>query len=78
MIIPNSAVRLLDKAVTEYGDKTAVSDEWESYSFNQLQQAGHRIATAILKYDDGGYMPQPVMVYLPKSGKCIASLMGAM
>lgn len=78
MIIPNSAVRLLDKAVTEYGDKTAVSDEWESYSFNQLQQAGHRIATAILKYDDGGYMPQPVMVYLPKSGKCIASFMGAM
>lgn len=78
MIIPNSAVRLLDKAVTEYGDKTAVSDEWESFSFVRLKAVGQSIATALLNEDDGGYMPSPVMVYLPKSGKCIASFMGAM
>ena len=78
MIIPNSAVRLLDCAAKEYGDKTAVTDEFESISFNKLQALGHSIATELIKNGDGGYMPEPVMVYLPKSAKCIASFMGAM
>ena len=78
MIIPNSAVRLLDNAVKIYENKTAVSDEWQSYTFSELQSLGHSIATAILQKAQGGYMVEPVMVYLPKSGKCIASFMGAM
>ena len=78
MIIPNSAVRLLDCAAKEYGDKTAVTDEFESISFNKLQALGHSIATELIKNSEGGYMPEPVMVYLPKSAKCIASFMGAM
>ena len=78
MIIPNSAVRLLDDAVIKYKEKTAVSDETDSYSFIKLQSLGHSIATALLAVGDDSYMPEPVMVYLPKSGKCIASFMGAM
>lgn len=78
MIIPNSAVRLLDEITKKYSNKTAVTDEFESFSFKRLQDLGQSIATAILKNCDGGYMPEPVMVYLPKSGKCIASFMGAM
>ena len=78
MIIPNSAVRLLDDAADRYKDKIAVSDENENLSFIQLQKIGHSIATALLNVSDGGYMPEPVMVFLPKSGRCIASFMGAM
>lgn len=78
MIMPNSAVRLLDDAAVKYNNKTAVSDENRSYSFRELQSLGHSIATALIACGDGGYMPEPVMVYLPKSGKCIASFMGAM
>lgn len=78
MIIPNSAVRLLDKAADKFGNKTAVSDEWTSYSFCDLRTLGKSIATAILNNSDNLYMPAPVMVYLPKSGRCIASFMGAM
>lgn len=78
MIIPNSAVRLLDSAALKYGDKTAVSDEFECFSFNALKETGLSIATALLSVGDNQYMPEPVMVYLPKSGKCIASFMGAM
>ena len=78
MIIPNSAVRLLDDAAKIYKDKIAVSDENENLSFVQLQKIGHSIATALLNVSDGGYMPEPVMVFLPKSGRCIASFMGAM
>ena len=78
MIIPNSAVRLLDDAAKTYKNKTAVSDEYETFSFERLQTLGHSIATALLRKCDGDYMPEPVMVYLPKSGKCIASFMGAM
>ena len=65
MIIPNSADRLLDDAVIKYKEKTAVSDETDSYSFIKLQSLGHSIATALLAVSDGGYMPEPVMVYLP-------------
>lgn len=78
MIIPNSAVRLLDDAADRYKDKIAVSDENENLSFIQLQKIGHSIATALLSVSDGGYMPEPVMVFLPKSVRCIASFMGAM
>lgn len=78
MIIPNSAVRLLDDAADRYKDKIAVSDENENLSFIQLQKIGHSIATALLNVSDGGYMPEPVMVFLPKSVRCIASFMGAM
>ena len=78
MIIPNSAVRLLDYTADRYGEKIAVTDEFESISFNKLRTLGHSIATKLLQNSDGGYMPQPVMVYLPKSGRCIASFMAAM
>ena len=78
MIIPNSAVRLLDAAAEKYGDKTAVTDEYEKLSFNQLKKLGMSVATAIINKSTEGYMPEPVIVYLPKSGKCIACFMGAM
>lgn len=78
MIMPNSAVRLLDVSAEKYGNKTAVTDENESFSFCRLRSIGLSIATALLKSKDNAYMPMPVMVYLPKSGKCIASFMGAM
>ena len=78
MIIPNSAVRLLDNAVKTYKDTIAVSDEYESLTFCELQSLGHSIATALISKSQDGYMTEPVMVYLPKSGKCIASFMGAM
>lgn len=78
MIIPNSAVRLLDAAAEKYGDKTAVTDEYESFSFNDLQNIGLSIGSVLTECSDNGYMPEPVIVFLPKSGKCIASFMGAM
>lgn len=78
MIIPNSAVRLLDEAQKLYKEKIAVSDEYESLTFEVLRDLGLSIGTAILSKAQGGYMPEPVMVYLPKSAKCIASFMGAM
>lgn len=78
MIIPNSAVRLLDAAADKYGNKTAVTDENGSFSFERLKKLGLSIGTALIRSANAGYMIEPVMVYLPKSGKCIASFMGAM
>ena len=78
MIIPNSAVRLLDETASKYGNKTAITDEYESFTFERLRNTGLSIATELLKHSDDEYMCKPVMVYLPKSGKCIASFMGAM
>lgn len=70
----NSAVRLLDIAAEKFNTKTAVSDEWGDMSFSELQQLGRAIGTALLPSDG----IEPVMVYLPKSAKCIACFMGAM
>ena len=78
MIIPNSAVRLLDAAAEKYGDKTAITDERERFSFNELRKTGLSVATALVNAGDDSYMPEPVMVYLPKGCICIASFMGAM
>lgn len=78
MIIPNSAVRLLDDAAEKYGDKIAVSDESGSISFKDMQKQGQAVGTALIKNAAEGYMPEPVMVYLPKNRHCIVSFMGAM
>lgn len=76
MIQLNSAVRLLDETVKKFGLKTAITDEWGSFSFAELQSKGKAIASALLNSQDSGLAP--VMVYLPKSAKCIACFAGAM
>ncbi len=78
MIIPNSAVHLLDAAAERFGGKIAVTDEYESFGFDRLRSLGLSIGAALINSAAGGYMAEPVMVYLPKSGKCVASFMGAM
>lgn len=70
----NSAVRLLDTAAEKFNTKTAVADEWGEMSFHELCRLGRAIGTSLLP--SSGL--EPVMVYLPKSAKCIACFMGAM
>lgn len=70
----NSAVRLLDMAAEKFNTKTAVADECGEMPFSELQRLGMAIGTALLPSDT----LEPVMVYLPKSAKCIACFMGAM
>lgn len=76
MLQLNSAVRLLDKAAEKFGSKTAVSDEWGKMTFSSLQLKGKAIASSLINAQNNDL--SPVMVYLPKSAKCIASFMGAM
>lgn len=70
----NSAVRLLDMAAEKFNTKTAVADEWGEMSFHELRRLGRAIGASLLPSDT----IEPVMVYLPKSIKCIACFMGAM
>ncbi len=70
----NSAVRLLDLAAEKFNTKTAVADERGEMTFGELQRLGKAAASAILP--SRGL--EPVMVYLPKSARCIACFMGAM
>lgn len=72
----NSAVRLLDIAAEKFNTKTAVADERGTMSFAELQKNGKAIASALLKVNSDTL--SPVMVFLPKSAKCIACFMGAM
>lgn len=72
----NSAVRLLDIAAEKFNTKTAVADEYGKMSFSDLQKNGKAIASALLTAKTDTL--SPVMVFLPKSAKCIACFMGAM
>lgn len=77
MIQYNSAVRLLDEAVLIRPEKTAVRDEWGEITYADLCEYGKRVGTVLINSSETDET-EPVMVYLPKSLKCIVSFMGAM
>ncbi len=72
----NSTVILLDKAAEKYGDKIGYEDEWESIGFSQLREKAMIIGTGLLKDIKSDRVVSPVIVYMPKSVKCIVSYMG--
>jgi D-alanine--poly(phosphoribitol) ligase subunit 1 len=72
----NSTIILLDRAAEKYGDKIGYEDEWESISFSQLREKAMVIGTRLLKDIKPGRTVSPVIVYIPKSVKCIVSYMG--
>lgn len=78
MILYNSAVRLLDESAKKYPDKTAITDEWGSVGYGELQKMGKAIGTRLIKNKFDGTSVAPVMVFLQKSLKCIACFAGAM
>lgn len=72
----NSTVNLLNKAAEKYGDKIGYEDEWESISFLQLKEKAMIIGTRLLNEVKADKAISPVIVYMPKSVKCIVSYMG--
>lgn len=72
----NSAIILLDKAAEKYKDRIGYVDEEESISFIQLKQKAQSIGTSILKEIGSLETITPIIVYIPKSVKCIVSYMG--
>ncbi len=72
----NSTVILLDKAAEKYGGKIGYEDEWESISFSQLREKAMIIGTRLLKEVKSDRTISPIIVYMPKSVKCIVSYMG--
>lgn len=73
-VMMNSAVCLLEQAAVKYANKTAVSDENGSVTYEEYRRAGRTVGTALLQ--KGG--PCPVIVYLPKGIPALTSFMGAM
>jgi len=74
----NSTVNLLNKAAKKYGNKIGYEDEWESISFRQLKERAMIVGTRLLKEIESKNTISPVIVYMPKSVKCIVSYMGTL
>lgn len=74
----NSTVNLLNQAAEKYGKKIAYEDEWESISFVQLKEKAMIIGTRLLNETKASTTIAPVIVYIPKSVKCIVSYMGTL
>jgi D-alanine--poly(phosphoribitol) ligase subunit 1 len=74
----NSAIMMLEETVKKYGEKTAVSDEHTSITFNSLRAKAISAASGLLRADQGEAGLKPVIVYLPKSVESIVCFTGAM
>lgn len=72
----NSAIILLDRAAEKYGDKIGYEDEWESIGFSRLREKAMVIGTRLLREIESDGTVSPVIVYMPKSVKCVVSYMG--
>lgn len=65
----------LEESAAQYPDKIAFEDEQEAYTYAELMNYGQSIGTEIAKY---GVIKQPIVIYLEKSVKTIASFMGTL
>jgi len=68
-----NVLEYLEQSAQEYPSKVAFADEKESYSYSQLMQYGQAIGTVLADKD---IIKKPVVIYLEKSVRVIASFMG--
>lgn len=69
-----SVLEWLEEASVKYADKTAACDEWESFTYKQYHDKAVGLADAVIATGIGG--KQPIVVYINKSIKVLASFMG--
>jgi len=69
-----SVLEWLEESAVRYADKTALVDEWERYTYKEYHDKAVGIADAIITTGLGS--KKPVVVYLNKSVKVLASFMG--
>ena len=77
-----SVLEYLENSAKRYPEKTAVRDLQEAYSYRQLEEYGRRIGSALAADLSGSGCPdrqrmrRPVIVYMEKSARALASFMG--
>jgi len=69
-----SVLEWLEASTVRYADRTALVDEWERYTYKEYHDKAVGIADAIVSTGLGS--KKPVVVYLNKSIKVLASFMG--
>lgn len=69
-----SVLEWLEEAADKYADKMAIVDEWEGYTYKEYHDKAVGIAEAVIATGLGS--KKPVVVYLNKSIKVLASFMG--
>lgn len=72
----NSAVRLLDRAVEKYSNKTAIVDAEGEITFGNLRNKSLELAQTIIDSSKRKNKIAPIIVYLDKGIRCIVSFMG--
>jgi len=74
----HNLVEFLEKTCAAHGDKTAVEAADGTLSFVGLRSAAQRVGAAISALCEAGCTKKMVAVYLPKSLKCLCSMLGAL
>lgn len=73
----NSAVKLLDRAASLWGERTALTDETQSLTFGAWRDTALRIGSGLLD-DPQTAAGAPIIVYLPKSARALTAFMGVL
>lgn len=69
-----SVLEWLEESGVKYADKLALCDEWESYTYKEYHDKAVGIADAVIATGIG--KKKPIVVYMEKSIKVLASFMG--
>ncbi len=68
----SSAIKILDKAATNFAEKAAIEDNQNSYTYSEYRNYAKKIASYILNKNKNGF----IGVFLPKSCNTLISFMG--
>lgn len=69
----NSAVKILEKSSSLFGEKIVYEDEFGKISFKELKELVQRVGQRLILSEEN---KNPIIVLIPKSIKCIVSYMG--
>ena len=72
-----SVLDIIEKTADLYGDKIAVIDEAQSYTYSQLLQNAREFGYALHK-EMQGIRNKPIMLFMDKSAKCVAAMLGTL
>ena len=70
-----SVLDIIEETATKYPDKPAIIDEKETYTYSRLLQNARLFGYALLR-ELGGCRHRPIMLFMDKSAKCVAAMLG--
>ena len=70
-------IDILEKSVEKWGKKNAIMDEYDTFTYEELQKIAQCIGINLL-HILGGKTQKPIMLFMDKSCKCLLTIYGVL